>query len=50
MRKFVCVVHLTGGAFLNMSNNVLPGQVDQYIGAIIIESNIVPVKRDHTKV
>lgn len=46
----MCVVHLTGGAFLHMSDNVLSGQVDQYIGAVIIQSNVVPVKCDHTKV
>lgn len=43
-------VYLTGGAFFNVSNNVFSRKVDQYIGSIIIQSNIISIKCDHTQV
>lgn len=51
-RSFDCFrsLYLAGWAFLHSANNSLCGQVDQDIGAIVIQSYIVAIKSDHAEV
>ena len=44
------VWYLAGGTFLHSPNNSLSGQVNQDVGAIIIQGHIVSIKGDNTQV
>lgn len=45
---FMC--YLAGWTFLHSANNSLSGQVNQDVGAVIVQGHIVAVKGDHSQV
>ena len=45
-----CVCYLAGRTFLHGANNSLSGQVNQDVGAVIIQGHVVAIKCDDTQV
>lgn len=42
--------YLTSWAFLHGTNNSLPGQANQDVGAIVVQGHVVPIKCDHAQI
>ena len=46
----VCVEYLTSRTLLDVAHDVLSGQVNQDVGAVIVHGHIIPVKCDYTQI
>lgn len=44
------MLYLAGWTFLHSADNSFSWQVDQDVGAVVIQSHIITIKRDHTQV